>query len=79
MPSLHVHYTTYIVALLDLKSSILSKVTACPRSPKAVLFRLAKFLLEAMIGGRIKAINLREIPPKSGWVASLDGLLLLYI
>jgi hypothetical protein len=60
------------VALLNLKSSILSNVSACPRSPKAVLFLLTKFLLDALIGGRIKAIHLRETPPKSGWLASLE-------
>ena len=31
-----------------------------------------KFLLEALIGGRIKAIKFRETPPKSGWLASLE-------
>jgi hypothetical protein len=34
--------------LLDLKSSILREVS-CPRDPKAVLFRLAKFLSESLI------------------------------
>ena len=33
----------YIVVLLDLKSSILREVSACPRGTKAVLFRLANF------------------------------------
>jgi len=37
------------VVLLDSKSSILRKVSACPRGPKAVWFRLTKFLLEALI------------------------------
>jgi hypothetical protein len=37
------------VVLLDLKSSILREVSACPRGPKAVLFRLAQFLFEAMV------------------------------
>jgi hypothetical protein len=32
----------------QLKSSIFRKVSACPRGPKAVLFCLAKFLLEAL-------------------------------
>jgi hypothetical protein len=35
--------------LLDLKSSILREVAACPRGPKAVLFRLAKFFLENLV------------------------------
>ena len=34
--------------LLDLKSSILREVSAYSRDPKAVLFHLAKFLLEAL-------------------------------
>ena len=33
--------------LLDLKFWILRKVSVCPRGHLAVLFRLAKFLLEA--------------------------------
>ena len=37
------------MVLLALKSSILRKVLACPRGPKAVSFRLAKFLLEALL------------------------------
>jgi hypothetical protein len=37
------------VVLLDLKSSILREVAACPRGPKAVLFRLAKFFLENLV------------------------------
>ena len=36
------------VVLLNLKSSILREVAAFLRGPKAVLFRLAKFLLEAL-------------------------------
>jgi hypothetical protein len=32
-----------------LKSSISREVSACPLGPKAVLFRLAKFLLDALI------------------------------
>ena len=43
-----------IVVLLDLKSAILREVSACPRDTKAVLFRLVKFLLEAL------AINITE-------------------
>ena len=31
---------------MDLKSKILREVVVCPRGPKAVLFRLAKFLSE---------------------------------
>ena len=38
----HLHYNH------DLKSSILREVSACFRRPKTVLFRLAKFLLEAL-------------------------------
>jgi hypothetical protein len=38
------------VVLLALKSSILREVSACPRGPQAVLFPLAKFLLEALMG-----------------------------
>jgi hypothetical protein len=34
--------------LLYLESSILREVSACPQGPKAVLFRLAKFLFEAL-------------------------------
>ena len=34
--------------LLDLKSSILRKVSACPWGPKAVVFRFAKLPLEAL-------------------------------
>ena len=37
------------VVLLDLKSSILREVQACPRGPKTILFRLAKFLLKVLI------------------------------
>ena len=33
---------------MELKSSIFIEVSACPRCPKAVLFRLAKFLLEVL-------------------------------
>ena len=36
------------VVLLDLKSSILREVATFLRGPKVVLFRLAKFLLEAL-------------------------------
>ena len=36
------------VVLLDLKSSILKEISSCPLGPKAALFRLAKFLLEAL-------------------------------
>ena len=36
------------VVLLALKSSILREVSACPRDPKAVLFRIGKFVLEAV-------------------------------
>jgi hypothetical protein len=36
------------VVLLDLIFSILRKVSACPRAPNVVLFRRAKFLLEAL-------------------------------
>ena len=36
------------MVLLDLKSSILREVSACLRGTKAVLFRPAKFLLEAL-------------------------------
>jgi hypothetical protein len=36
------------VVLLALKSSISTEVSACPWGPKAVLFHLAKFLLEAL-------------------------------
>ena len=36
------------VVLLELKSSILRKVSVCPRGPKAVLFHLTIFLLEAL-------------------------------
>jgi len=36
------------VVLLNLKSSIFREVSVCLRSPKAVLFHLAKFLLEAL-------------------------------
>ena len=32
----------------QLKSSILREVSVCPRGPKAVMFRLAKFLLDAL-------------------------------
>jgi hypothetical protein len=35
----------YIVTSKAIKSSILREVSACPRGPKAVLFRLAKFSL----------------------------------
>jgi len=45
------------VVLLDNKSSILRKVSACPRVPKAVLFRLAKFLLEALTGDGTTVVN----------------------
>jgi hypothetical protein len=38
----------YIVVLFDLKSSVLREVSAYPRGTKAVLVRLAKFLLEAL-------------------------------
>jgi hypothetical protein len=34
---------------LDLKSPILREVSACSQGPKAVLFCLAKFLLEALL------------------------------
>jgi hypothetical protein len=37
------------VVLLDFKSSILREVQACPRGPKTILFRLAKFLLKVLI------------------------------
>jgi hypothetical protein len=33
----------------QLKSTIFREVSVCPRGPKAVLFRLAKFLLEALV------------------------------
>ena len=36
------------LCLLDLKFSDLREVSACLRGPKAVMFRLAKFLLEAL-------------------------------
>ena len=36
------------MVLLDLKSPILREVSVCPRGPNAVLFRLAKFRLEAL-------------------------------
>jgi hypothetical protein len=36
------------VVVLDLQSSTLREVSACPRSPKVVLFRQAKFLLETL-------------------------------
>jgi len=36
------------VVLLDLKLSFLREVSACPRGPKTVLFRLVKFILEAL-------------------------------
>jgi hypothetical protein len=39
----------YYFLYFQLKSSILRKVLVCPRDPKAVLFHLAKFLLEALI------------------------------
>jgi len=45
---LHMKYSLQVV-LLDLKSSILREVSACPRDPKAVLFRLAQFLFEALV------------------------------
>ena len=38
----------YLV-LLDKKLSILREVSTCPRGPKAILFRLAQFLLEALM------------------------------
>ena len=50
------------VVLLVLKSLILREVSACPRSPIAVLFHLAQFLLEALVSftsranGRIKFV-----------------------
>jgi DNA polymerase III gamma/tau subunit len=37
---------------MDLKSSILREVSSRTRAPKAVLFRLASFLLEALIIGK---------------------------
>ena len=36
------------MVVLDLKSSILREVSACPRGLKTVLFRLITFLLEAL-------------------------------
>ena len=41
-------YESLSVVLLDSKSLILRKVSACPRGPKAFWFRLAKVLLEAL-------------------------------
>jgi hypothetical protein len=38
----------FIYLYFQLKSSILRKVSVCSLCPKAVLFRLAKFLLEAL-------------------------------
>jgi hypothetical protein len=37
------------VVLLDLKSSILREISTCHGGPKAVLFHLAIFLLEALV------------------------------
>ena len=45
------------VVLLYLKSSTLR---ACPRDPKAVLFRLAKFLLEALHGLYLTCVDSRQ-------------------
>jgi hypothetical protein len=42
-------YESLPVVLLESKSSIFREVSACPRDPKTVWFRLAKFLLEARI------------------------------
>jgi hypothetical protein len=42
-------YESLPVVLMDLKSSILREVSSRTRAPKAVLFRLASFLLEALI------------------------------
>jgi hypothetical protein len=42
-------YESLSVVLLDLKSSILREVSTCHRGPKAVMFRLAKFLMEALM------------------------------
>jgi hypothetical protein len=42
-------YESLPVVLMDLKSSILREVSSRTRAPKAVLFRLATFLLEALI------------------------------
>jgi hypothetical protein len=39
---------TDIIPRQNLKSSILREVSACSRGPKALLFHLAKFLLEAL-------------------------------
>jgi hypothetical protein len=41
-------YESLTVILLDLKFSFLREVSACPRDPKAVLFRIVKILLEAL-------------------------------
>ena len=41
-------YESLPVVLLESKSSIFREVSACPRSSKAGLFRLTKFLLEAL-------------------------------
>jgi hypothetical protein len=42
------HLWKFTSVLLDPKSSILRELSVCPRILKAVLFRLAKFLLEAL-------------------------------
>jgi len=54
------------VVLLDLKSSILREITAFPRVPKAVFFRLAQFLLEAL-WGLILSGSRRRVGHLCGW------------
>jgi hypothetical protein len=51
------------VVLFDLKSSILREVSACPRGTKTVLFRLAKFLLEALFACTVLFLKIVEYTP----------------
>jgi hypothetical protein len=41
-------YESLPVVLMNIRSSILREVSACPRGSKTIFFRLAKFLLEAL-------------------------------
>ena len=43
------YFFFYFFLYFQLKSSILRKVSVCPRSPKAVFIHLEKILLEALI------------------------------
>jgi hypothetical protein len=54
-------YESFQMVLLDLKSLFLREVPTCLRGHKAVLFHLAKFLLEALHMHNVKDKNIINV------------------